>query len=58
MHIALFRDPFFRFKINTDNKLINQQEDTTKKRNGIFVEMRFQCEIPAKKLSFTDSGCK
>ena len=35
MKIALFRDPFFRFKINIDNKLNVLQEDNTKKNRDI-----------------------
>lgn len=39
MHIALFREPFFRLKINTDNKSSGLQEDNTKKNWDI-------CENP------------
>ena len=36
MHIALFRDPFFRLKINIDYISSGLQEDNTKKNQDIY----------------------
>ena len=56
MHIALFRDPFFRLKINIDNKSSGLQEDNTKKNQDIYENAFSVCNSCLYKLSFTDSG--